>query len=121
MTRNEYLIQPEVALFVNWFRNLITARDGSFIQHYQPVKGGPTFHIQRFVAAYENYHFAGKGLQETEKIVGELSLALRVALDAGDESATLRYALRILIWGGVTNDATVSWLLDAVGSWRARQ
>ena len=112
MTRDEYLNQPQVVLFVNWLRDLIIAGDGSFVQRYQPAKGGPTFDIQRFVAAYDNYYFAGKGLEDTEVVVDGLSLALRAALDAGDESATLSCALRILIWGGVTNDSTVAWLLN---------
>ena len=113
MTRNECLNNTAVTSFLAWFRELILAGEHSFVQAYQPAKGGPYFEIDRFVDAYEKYYFSGMDIEETQNVTDELAENLQAALRAEDETGALTASLRILGWGGVTNTATVAWLLDA--------
>ena len=83
-TRDDYLATPEVAAFVSWFKALMVAGDGSFVQVYTPARGGPEFSIKRFTDAYHQYHFAGMIFAQTSTVLDQLADRLKAALRSGE-------------------------------------
>lgn len=114
MNKQQYLSTPEVNEFVCFFRQLLSGRQGSFIQNYIPEKNqSKPFEILCFKDAFENYFWEGKNYIQSQKILNELAHKLNDSIRANNQTEALVCSLRVLDWGGVVVRHPVRWLVNA--------
>lgn len=112
MKKQDYINDPIVNQFIQYFTALATDPRAEFIQNYKPRTNKQRFSIQHFSAALEQYHWNKSDYYATTIELELHANRIQKALQQQDQHQALLAAIRIFEWGGVINRASVSWLAD---------
>jgi hypothetical protein len=116
MKKSEYLDDPDVSAFLDYFKEIVFGGEDSFCQSYKPKrkkKTGKLFSISSFKQAYDEYWWDESDFTETHNKLKGYSGQIERHLKSTDYTPTLITSLRILDWGGVVNQHSVRWLVDS--------
>lgn len=97
MTKEEFLNNPDVSKFIQWFCNKLSNFPHSYYNHREKKD----WCCASFYEACEKYSWANHGWEDTQKTLDSLSIHLKESINNTNNAACEKICCDILKWGGV--------------------